>query len=246
MSSLQQLNSSRVSIFKIQKQLSKVLKKGKKVQRDNWAVEVWVPAIAMGAVRDRELTSSASGRNSQPCSLHLWPQMVNLTYLIWKIHSSCCYEAGEFCFLKKYKWSNAYVKYISHTHIPAIATENLLMLFFSLFSTCFCPLGPSSGETQFITHISRESYRYHKGSVVHNLSLIIYLYSGKCAILKSLNILCKVTALCPGVRNLWDRLKDWGVQNKVLCLLMNSWRTEGSQFTRHWKIGQTVEDSCRL
>jgi hypothetical protein len=69
-------------------------------------------------------------------------------------------------------------------HIPAIATENLLMLFFSLFTTCFSPFGPSSGETQFITYISRESYRYYNGSVVHNLALIIYLYKGKCAILK--------------------------------------------------------------
>jgi hypothetical protein len=41
-------------------------------------------------------------------------------------------------------------------HIPAIATENLLMLFFSLFTTCFGPFGPSSSETQFITYISRE------------------------------------------------------------------------------------------
>jgi hypothetical protein len=73
---------------------------------------------------------------------------------------------------------------ISFRHIPAIATENLLMLFFSLFTICFSPFGPSSSETQFITYVSRESCRYYNGSVVHNLSLLIYLYEGKCAILK--------------------------------------------------------------
>jgi hypothetical protein len=63
---------------------------------------------------------------------------------------------------------------IPFKYIPAMATENLLVLFFSLFTICFGPFGPSSGETQFITYISRESYRYYNGSVVHNLSLIVY------------------------------------------------------------------------
>jgi hypothetical protein len=35
------------------------------------------------------------------------------------------------------------------SNIPAIATENLLaFLLFSLFTTCFGPYGPSSGEIQ--------------------------------------------------------------------------------------------------
>jgi hypothetical protein len=46
---------------------------------------------------------------------------------------------------------------ISFKHIPAIATENLLMLFFSLFTTCFGPFGPSSCETQlYYLYISRK------------------------------------------------------------------------------------------
>jgi hypothetical protein len=46
---------------------------------------------------------------------------------------------------------------ISFKHIPAITTENLFMLFFSLFTTCFGPFGPSSGETQlYFLYISRK------------------------------------------------------------------------------------------
>jgi hypothetical protein len=39
--------------------------------------------------------------------------------------------------------------YVYLSNIPAIATENvLLLLLFSLFTTCFGPYGPSSGEIQ--------------------------------------------------------------------------------------------------
>jgi hypothetical protein len=39
--------------------------------------------------------------------------------------------------------------YVYLSNIPAIATENLLvLLLFSLFATCFGPYGPSSGEIQ--------------------------------------------------------------------------------------------------
>jgi hypothetical protein len=47
---------------------------------------------------------------------------------------------------------------IPFKYIPAIATENLLVLFlFSLFTTCFGPYGPSSGEIQLhYLHILRK------------------------------------------------------------------------------------------
>jgi hypothetical protein len=39
------------------------------------------------------------------------------------------------------------IVYLYFSNIPAIATENLLaLLLFSLFTTCFGPYGPSSGE----------------------------------------------------------------------------------------------------
>jgi hypothetical protein len=55
------------------------------------------------------------------------------------------------------KHNNCVNIYHCHKFLDRIATENLLMLFFSLFTTCFGPFGPSSGETQlYYLYISRK------------------------------------------------------------------------------------------
>jgi hypothetical protein len=80
-------------------------------------------------VRNRELFVSNSNRDTNS------PDMF-----------SCGGRGGSNHSLHK----TAELVYLSN--IPAIATENLLvLLLFSLFTTCFGPYGPSSGEILYIT-----------------------------------------------------------------------------------------------
>jgi hypothetical protein len=47
---------------------------------------------------------------------------------------------------------NVYIKYKTIRRTPAIATESILLMLFSYFTTCFGPTGPSSGETQYTSY----------------------------------------------------------------------------------------------
>jgi hypothetical protein len=62
--------------------------------------------------------------------------------------------------------------YVYLSNIPAIATENLLVLhLFSLFTTCFGPYGPSSGEIQ-LHHIFWKAIDTITDPLFYNCSLI--------------------------------------------------------------------------
>jgi hypothetical protein len=61
---------------------------------------------------------------------------------------------------------------IPFKYIPAIATENLLVLFlFSLFTTCFGPYGPSSGEIQLHYLLTMAFSRYVSNVIVFHLKM---------------------------------------------------------------------------
>jgi hypothetical protein len=73
-------------------------------------------------------------------------------------------------------WLCKQKKHVYLSNIPAITTENLLvLLLFSLFTTCFSPYGPSSAEICTTTSLTyfEKAIDTNNGSVV--LQLLIHM-----------------------------------------------------------------------
>jgi hypothetical protein len=65
---------------------------------------------------------------------------------------------------------------IAQNNTPAIATAGFIVVIISYYlTTCFGPHVPSSGEYNILIRplTSSENYRYHNGSIVLSMSLIV-------------------------------------------------------------------------